>query len=307
MKIDILLATHNGEQYIAKQIYSLLAQTHQDWHLYVADDGSTDKTLVIIQKIMKDDNRLTILEFQEPVKNAAKNFWRLLHYSTAGYIIFCDQDDIWLESKLLLLYQEANSKFDNELPCLVYCDTYIYDNKQQIITSNTLYPITFNSFEDLLFHNGGYQGSSILFNQALKNKALDYDNKNMYIHDEIITLIAHSFGKVFFLNKSLMLYRIHDNNVIGKTHTGNVWLNRLKQLLFRSFFVIYKPSYNSKVAFYDFYKSEFNPKALKVFQEYFDYCHSNFIQRCIISLQGKYTKFRLYFIYRTVTKKLFNE
>ena len=49
--VDILLATYNGEKYISQQIYSLLAQTHQDWNLYVADDGSTDNTLEIIKSI----------------------------------------------------------------------------------------------------------------------------------------------------------------------------------------------------------------------------------------------------------------
>ena len=38
--IAILLATYNGETYLKEQIDSLLAQTYQDWHLYVHDDGS---------------------------------------------------------------------------------------------------------------------------------------------------------------------------------------------------------------------------------------------------------------------------
>lgn len=256
---------------------------------------------------MSNDDRLNLIDFEKPVKSAAKNFWRLLPYSKAEYAIFCDQDDVWLDCKLTELLNVAKTSFDNIRPCLVYCDTYIYDEKKKKITANTLYPITFNSFEDLIFHNGGYQGSSILFNKALIDKALTYHPKAMYIHDEIITLIAHCFGKVFHLDKPLMLYRIHENNVIGKAVTDYVLLRRLKSLITRDAFVIYKPSYSSKLEFYEFFQSDISTEKREVFEEYFEYCHTIFSHRLKLSLSGKLTKFRLYFIYRTLAKNIFNE
>lgn len=307
MAIDILLATFNGEKYIAQQIYSLLAQTHQDWNLYIADDGSTDNTLEIIKSIMSNDDRLNIIDFGKPVKNAAKNFWRLLPYSKADFIIFCDQDDVWLDCKLELLLNVAKTSFDSVRPCLVYCDTYIYDERLKKITSDTLYPITFNSFEDLMFHNGGYQGSSILFNQALKDMALTYHPKSMYIHDEIITLIAHCFGSVFHLDKPLMLYRIHDSNVIAESNVENIFLKRMKQVLFRNSYVIYKPSYQSKSNFFKFFKSDMTSKQRDLFEKYFIYCNSSLSKRLLLSFSGKMTKSRLYLIYRTLTKQNFSE
>lgn len=305
--IDILLATYNGEKYIAQQVYSLLAQTHRNWNLYVADDGSTDNTLDLIKSIMSNDDRLNIIDFKKPVKSAAKNFWRLLPYSKADFTIFCDQDDVWLDCKLTELLNVAEASFDDTRPCLVYCDTYIYDEKTQEITANTLYPITFNSFEDLIFHNGGYQGSSILFNQALKNVALTYNAKNMYIHDEIITLIAHCFGSVFHLDRPLMLYRIHENNVIAENNVGSIFKKRIKQVLFRNSYVIYKPSYNSKVNFFQFFKSNMTNKKRKLFENYFVYCNSNLLKRLLLSASGKMTKSRFYLIYRTLTKHTFSE
>lgn len=305
-KIDILLAVYNGEKYITSQLYSLLAQTHQDWHLYVADDGSTDKTLEIIQEIMQGDSRLTIVDFSEPIKNAGKNFWRLLPHSTADYIICCDQDDIWLEKKLEILLHHAQKWQNPNTPNLVWCDAYAYDSKSAKITADTIYQFPFFTLEDFIFHNGGYQGSSILFNKSLKNKAIQFQ-QDFYIHDEILTLLAYCFGEVIAVKTPLMLYRLHDNNVIGMSDNSNVLVKRFKQLLFRNSFVIYKPSYHAKLAFYKFYKAELPPKATKNFQLYTAYCQSNFIKRCLIAIKGKPTKFRLYFIYRTLTKKLFNE
>ncbi len=40
--IDILMATYNGEKYIAKQIESIIKQSYTKWHLYIQDDCSTD-------------------------------------------------------------------------------------------------------------------------------------------------------------------------------------------------------------------------------------------------------------------------
>ena len=45
----ILLASYNGEKYIAEQIESLLAQTEAEWELFVHDDGSADRTLEVLR------------------------------------------------------------------------------------------------------------------------------------------------------------------------------------------------------------------------------------------------------------------
>ena len=49
-KIAILLATYNGEQYICEQLDSLIAQTFDNYTIYVHDDGSTDNTVNILKK-----------------------------------------------------------------------------------------------------------------------------------------------------------------------------------------------------------------------------------------------------------------
>ena len=41
MKVNILLSTYNGEQYLKEQVKSIQDQTYQDWQLLIRDDGST--------------------------------------------------------------------------------------------------------------------------------------------------------------------------------------------------------------------------------------------------------------------------
>lgn len=62
-KTAILMATYNGEQYVAEQIDSLLAQTDSDWTLYIHDDGSKDHTQEIISKYAETHDNIVVMDF----------------------------------------------------------------------------------------------------------------------------------------------------------------------------------------------------------------------------------------------------
>lgn len=55
MKVNILLSTYNGEQYLKEQVKSIQDQTYRDWQLLIRDDGSTDGTVEIIQELVAQD------------------------------------------------------------------------------------------------------------------------------------------------------------------------------------------------------------------------------------------------------------
>lgn len=44
-EVDIVLGTFNGEKYLRQQIDSIIAQSHQNWHLLIGDDNSSDNTI----------------------------------------------------------------------------------------------------------------------------------------------------------------------------------------------------------------------------------------------------------------------
>ncbi|WP_223352290.1 glycosyltransferase, partial [Streptococcus gordonii] len=47
MKVNILLSTYNGEQYLKEQVESIQQQTYQNWQLFIRDDGSSDGSVTI--------------------------------------------------------------------------------------------------------------------------------------------------------------------------------------------------------------------------------------------------------------------
>ncbi len=92
-KVDILLATYNGENYLKEQLDSILNQTYSDFRLLISDDMSTDKTKEILEEYSKKDNRIIIFEHDKNV-GVVSNFEFLLKQVKSKYYAFSDQDDI---------------------------------------------------------------------------------------------------------------------------------------------------------------------------------------------------------------------
>ena len=98
-KIDILMATYNGEKYTVELIDSIINHTYKNWNLLIRDDNSTDRTLEIIKNYQKKDARIRILDNNKVNLGIVKNFEKLLKISESELIMFSDQDDIWKKGK----------------------------------------------------------------------------------------------------------------------------------------------------------------------------------------------------------------
>ncbi len=227
-KVDILLATYNGEKYIEQQLLSLIAQTEKDWNCYIHDDGSSDGTIEIIKKWCRIDSRFKYIEDGVQLKNPCDNFLHLLNFSESDFICFCDQDDIWLDNKLEVLFNCIVSK-DNSIPQVVFSNGYFYFSDTNRICGGVLLKKT-RSIKDFLFYNGGFQGASSIFNREMLyvlKKRCDF----MYMHDYYLSLAGLLLGNISFLDDKLMLYRQHGKNVTGYQDTN--MFSKYKMLLKR--------------------------------------------------------------------------
>ncbi len=105
--VSVCIPTYNGEQYVERTIRSVLAQTYKDFELVVRDDGSTDATLDVVQRI--DDSRVRIVAGRENV-GAGANFDLAVSEATGTYVKLLCQDDViypeCLERQVALLEAE---------------------------------------------------------------------------------------------------------------------------------------------------------------------------------------------------------
>jgi glycosyltransferase involved in cell wall biosynthesis len=219
----ILLATHNGERFLAEQIESLLAQTATGWTLLARDDRSTDRTTAILEGFARRDSRIQVLPASAvPLNSAGRNFAGLLQAAlerSADYVFCCDQDDVWAVDKLERMLSELRqAEGSGRRPCLVHHDLAVVD--EQLKTVNPSYwsfmalrPGTEVGSQRLLSRNE-VTGCAIGCNRALLELALPMPEAAI-MHDWWLALFAGFCGRLVPVRERLVSYRQHGSNVIG--------------------------------------------------------------------------------------------
>ena len=226
--VEILLATYNGCLYIEELLQSLIAQDYDEWICTISDDGSTDATINIVKKyIEKYPGYFRLLNLLL-VHNAKNNFLNLLKNSTADYIMFCDQDDVWLPKKISTMIKEIEKReLKNEnSPILVFSDHIVANQNLELIADSFInysgYDSTRIHLNQLILENI-ISGCSCILNRSLAERANMYKNKEaIRWHDWWVALTAASTGKIYFINESLTLYRQHENNTVGVISSSGI-------------------------------------------------------------------------------------
>jgi len=220
--VDVLLSTYNGEKYLSDQLDSILAQSFQDWHLYIRDDGSIDSTTDIIFGYIKNyPKKITLIENLSGNCGLVNSFSNLMLESSAPYVSLCDQDDVWKKDKLLIMMDaaiNAEEKHSSECPLLVQSDLCVVDSGMNILSQSfwkyqNLNPALMSSPGRLLTQNY-ITGCATLMNRALINLSMPIP-KDAIMHDWWIGLIAAIKGKIINIDDATVLYRQHEANDTG--------------------------------------------------------------------------------------------
>ena len=97
-KVSVVVTTYNRAALLPRAIRSVLAQTYEDYELIIVDDCSTDDTPDVIRTFV--DSRIRVVRHAENTgQSAAINTG--IRLARGEYIAFLDDDDEWVESKLL--------------------------------------------------------------------------------------------------------------------------------------------------------------------------------------------------------------
>lgn len=228
-KITILMATYNGERFLSEQLDSIINQTYTNWELWIRDDSSSDKTLEIIENYCVKDKR--IKHYKDELKNlgCVRNFGTLLNNTTNdSYVMFCDQDDVWLPFKIEITLNKMKEleKFAKK-PTLIYSPLQKVDidlNKIEVKNYDLPKNITINK---IISQNFIY-GCTMMLNKELI-ELVNPISENAENHDYWIAMIAAYCGQIGSVDKPTILYRQHTNNVSGSYKDSSFKL-RLKRL-----------------------------------------------------------------------------
>lgn len=278
--VNVLLATYNGDKYLAEQIESIYLQKNVSLTITARDDNSSDDTCKILKKY-EEEGKLNLLA-NGPNLGAAQNFFYLLKNAdpTANYFAFSDQDDVWLDDKLERALNLL--KQDNESYPLIYCGPVIYtdQNLNPLRQSRTPKKL---SLENALIENV-MTGCTIVMNKCARDLIIKNTPSNCVMHDSWCYLALASFGKIIYDNEPKILYRQHQNNHLGgPTSLFQSMIRRTKRfLLFKN--LGYRDQANE---FYSIYQRQLSLEQQKIILSFINARNSLF-QRIELMIGSRY-------------------
>ncbi len=222
--VEVLLATYNGEKYLAEQLDSLIAQIGVSVSLVVSDDGSDDNTLQILSSYKSKFASIEILK--GPKMGPQANFFYLLSQSKGEFIALCDQDDIWEPGHL----QASVTRLDPKKPSMTFSS--VREFKSMDPENMRVWPkkIRIQYIGNILFENQ-VRGCTIVMNKKFLEIIKNTFPKNSIMHDWWIALVGFSYDCISVAGNSEVKYRIHSDNAIGATPGIAVRAKRLKKIL----------------------------------------------------------------------------
>lgn len=289
--IGIIMATYNGEKYLKEQIESILSNTCTEWHLSIYDDGSTDHTFSIIKEYEKKyPDKITGYKNKENL-GVKHNFLNAIKNEAYEYVMFCDQDDVWLPDKIGITYQkmlEAQNK-NPSIPITIFTDAKLVDEKLNVLynsyfrTSNL--DVKKVDLSHILMENK-LIGCTVMINkEVIQNLKIPV---SLRMHDWWIAILTSSFGKIEFLDQPTILYRQHAANVIGGQDKVSYIKNRLSSLKKQK--EVLRLTQDQAMQFYELYKGTLSDKNRYLIKQFAELNKRNWLMRRYIILKYGYLK-----------------
>lgn len=221
MKISIAMATYNGEKYLLEQLQSLSNQKHLPYELVVCDDKSQDNTITLLRNF-KAIAPFPVLIYQNTQQlGYADNFLQAASYCKGDYIAFCDQDDVWLDNKLLRI-QTILANY-SDIVCIIHQGKIVNQElKPRLDTIDSVPNIKKLTIQTQArpdrFDFIGFAmvfARKVIQNYSWQTRPLVpslWMTQRKTTHDLWIYFLSTAIGKVIYLAENLVLYRRHASN-----------------------------------------------------------------------------------------------
>ncbi|MDD3419266.1 MAG: glycosyltransferase [Candidatus Gastranaerophilales bacterium] len=225
MKITIITASYNYQDFIKEAIESVLRQTYTDWEYIIVDDGSSDNSLEIIESYAAKDNRIKLLTHPEHQNRGLADTLKFgIDASQGEYIAFLESDDIWnekyLEQKILIASK-------NPSVGVIFNDVELFGDSEKIKNYDEYFNLFYkkmdkktfpcNIFKDLLFFNFIPTFSCAMVKADVLKKCTFNISKDFQAWlDWALWLQLGYYNDFYYIPQKLTKWRIHNSSYINK-------------------------------------------------------------------------------------------
>ncbi|MGZ8190249.1 MAG: glycosyltransferase family 2 protein [Methylococcaceae bacterium] len=213
--VSVVIATYNGERFLHEQLDSIILQTYQHIEIIAVDDCSTDNTAAILNEYAAKYPHFTFVKNEQNI-GYQKNFEKGFQLAKGDYIAPCDQDDIWLPTKIEVLLNNIDHH------PIVYCDSNFINGAGELIGEKMSEAKALIDFDDpIMFVVGGsVPGHAMLITKQLVADTMPFPSTIMP-HDYWLAFVATFNDSLKFVDQALVLYRRHDSNIFGSFNSKN--------------------------------------------------------------------------------------
>ena len=217
--VAVIMSTYNGEKYLREQIDSILAQKDVHVELFIRDDGSKDNTREIISDYVKRYDNIHA-EFGKNMGWIRSFVYALQTAPDFDYYAFSDQDDFWLEEKLITsvkdIMREENEN-GRKIPVICQTNALIVDEKLNALYQTHTEGRAATVYSFALREIG--RGCCMVLNAKARELSRIKDEAKLfkdYAHDAALAVMVVAVGGKFIIEPApLMKYRMHGNNAMG--------------------------------------------------------------------------------------------
>lgn len=211
--VTIYMSTYNGAAYLEEQIQSILNQRDVDINLIIRDDGSSNKTKILLKKYEAQEN---ITVYYGENLGYANSFLSLISSDyLSDYYGFADQDDVWEPNKI----KAAIERLKGFNPFSLYASSLK-------IVDQDLLPVSTKKFNDMKCSIGSVlsrnrlAGCTMVFKKELNDVLAEdiasilKENKYRYGHDGWVVLYS------LLMNGNIVID--DDSHIKFRRHSGTV-------------------------------------------------------------------------------------
>lgn len=217
-KVSVIIPVYNTKKYLRKCVDSVLAQTYDNLEIILVNDGSTDDTGALCDKIAKGFNNIIVIHKQNGGLSDARNAGMAV--ATGEYTCFLDSDD-WMDEDCI---EEAlnEAKSSNADVVVWGYHTDFHDENERIITSRDVIPAQFKSTDkvdenmdvDKLIGLCGYAWNKLYKTEVIKN--LEFAKGISLVEDILFNAdVMTENVKVSFINKAFTHYIQRQRETLG--------------------------------------------------------------------------------------------
>ncbi len=213
MSVDIVVVSYNHSHFLEECLDSIKNQSYDNWNLIIADDASPDNSVDVINNWLDTNGISAVTVFNSENKGLCATLNDCLSFCKEKYVKLIAADDYLSHDYLL----ESVSKFE-ELDSdymVLYSNAMYIDGNSQTLPSKDYYlknDMPSGNVVDELYKANFIAAPSVILKREIFEK-VGYYNPHTILEDYDLWLKTATNGfKIFFLNKTLTFYRIHDSN-----------------------------------------------------------------------------------------------